>query len=98
MNKEIAIQIKEIKEKIGVLATSKTLLQKEKEQLKNKLDKALTENALQKEQITELTQQLQALQVLHGTMDVDDKKALSKTIEKHIADINKTITLLSQPS
>jgi uncharacterized coiled-coil DUF342 family protein len=98
MQKEIAQQIKRIKEGMVQLSASKAMLQKENEQLKSKLEKTNLAVTEQQEIITTLSQKLQALQLVQANMEEEDKKALTKTIDKYIADINKTIILLSQPT
>ncbi len=96
MNEEIKIQIKGIKAKIAKVVANKHSLLKENEQLKIKLDNALKENDDNVIAIQQLQQRINALQLLSGTTNEADKKELRKTIDKHIADINKTITLLNQ--
>jgi hypothetical protein len=96
LHKEIEHIIKSIKSKTADLIAAKTAALKEKEQLTQQLVKANTALEKQAKQISDLQQQVQALQLLQTNMHVEDKKELGKTIDKHIASINKTITLLSE--
>jgi regulator of replication initiation timing len=96
MNQEINIQIKAIKAKITQVVASNNALLKENEQLKAKLQISSSDNNSNIENMQILQQKINALQLLAGNTNETDKKELRKTVDKYIADINKTITLLSQ--
>lgn len=96
MIKDIENIIKNVKTNINKLLAEKEILQKEKEQYKQKLEKANNDMELQAAEIVKLKQQLNALQLLQAELGDADKKYLAKNIDKHIAAINKTITLLSE--
>jgi regulator of replication initiation timing len=96
MNQEINIQIKAIKAKITEVVANNNALLKENEQLKAKLQISISDNNSNIENMQILQQKINALQLLAGNTNEPDKKELRKTVDKYIADINKTITLLSQ--
>lgn len=96
MQKDIELIVKSIKSKIAKLTATKDALYKENGQLKNKLANAMEVSNKQTETIEKLNQKVQALQLLQTTIGKEEKKELHKTIDKHIQEINKTITLLSE--
>jgi regulator of replication initiation timing len=95
MNEQIEIQVTRIKHKIAKQIANMQLLQKENEQLKTKLAKVTEEIGQQEKHIAQLKQQVETLQLLQTNMAEGEKKALIKSLDKYIADINKTIVLLS---
>jgi predicted nuclease with TOPRIM domain len=96
MQPEIAIVLRNIRQKVQQLIADKTALLKKNEQLQTKLDQQAKLQQQQAQQIIQLQQQLQAIQTLQNNLPPDEKKQLEKAIDKHIATIEKTITLLNE--
>jgi predicted nuclease with TOPRIM domain len=96
MNNEIEAILKSIKTKLSQLLAEKAMWQKEKTQLQQKL--ASTADMLKSKEIelALMDDKLKAVQMLQEQLSDADKKELSKSIDQHIANIEKTITLLSE--
>ncbi len=92
---EISLQLKNIKQKVQQLVANKIVLQKQNEQLQLKYNKALQTIEVQQNELQQLQSQLKAIQLLQNNLPDSDKKELEKQIDKHIATLQKTITLLS---
>ncbi len=96
MQTQIADLIKTIKQKMQQVQALNEALQKENAALKNKLDAATTEQSELVTKLNKLQQEVQALQLTQSSMEDESRKALNKAIDKHIAAITKSITLLSE--
>lgn len=95
MTTDIDVQLKNLQSKLQQVLKQHQLLQKENEHLKKQLEQS-------KKQVVSnnvLHQNTQQNSVVHGVvqqqMNVEDKAALQKKIDKYLQEIDKCIVLLN---
>lgn len=88
--------ISRINTKLQQLLKQYLLLEKEKEQLLLRLNKKEEQETILSEKIVELQQQVGLLKAVTGQMNSGDKLALEKNINKHLKEIDRCITFLSE--
>jgi chromosome segregation ATPase len=96
MDTTIAILLKNIKQKVQKLTVDNTVLHKQNATLLEKIEKQNSNNLALTTQVQQLQTQLKALQLIQTDLPIDEKRELTKSIDKHIATLQKTITLLSE--
>jgi regulator of replication initiation timing len=96
MDNTIAIQLQKIKQKVLLLLVENSTLQKQNTALQENLQKQIASNTALTSEVQQLQTQLKALQLLQSNLPDEEKTALSKSIDKHIATLQKTITILSE--
>ncbi len=93
---ELDINIRRISAKLQQLLKQYQHLEKEKEQLQAQLKKKQEQEILFLDKIAELEQRVGLLKASTGNLSPQDKLSLEKNINKHLKEIEKCITNLSE--
>jgi len=92
---DLDLQIKSIQDKLQQLLKRQGVLQKENQKLKKDLEKALSVTE-EKEQILQaIQQQMDVLKLGSGSLNDEEKNALSKRIDVYLKEIDKCLSLLN---
>lgn len=93
---ELDPHINRINTKLLQLIKQYQLLEKENAHAKAQLAKKLEQEAMYVEQINMLEQKVSLLKAATGQLNAEDKLALEKNISKHLKEIDRCITFLSE--
>lgn len=93
---ELNEQIKRLAAKTQLLLQKHRQVLQENEQLRKKLDRKQQAEGEFTTTIAELEQKLQLLKAAAGNLGKNDKLALEKNINKHLKEIERCITFLSE--
>lgn len=88
-------QIKSIQDKLQQLLKQQVLLQKENQQLKKELEKAMALNEEKQNLVVSLQQQVDAVKLGSGSLNEVEKAALSKRIDGYLKEIDQCLALLN---
>ncbi len=92
---DLAIQIKNIQEKLQQLLRQQALLQKENQRLKKELDKASSQSKEKEQSLLAIQQQVDVLKMGSGNLSDAEKAAFSKRIDGYLKEIDKCLALLN---
>jgi chromosome segregation ATPase len=93
---ELDQHIRRVSGKLQQLIRQHQQLLTENEQLKKQLSSANAKELEAKTKITELEQQILVLKAATGQLEAKDKLALEKNINKHLKEIDRCISFLSE--
>ncbi len=92
---DLDLQIKSIQEKLQQLLKQQGLLQKENQKLKKDLDKALSVTEEKEQTLQAIQQQMDVLKLGSGSLNEEEKNALSKRIDVYLKEIDKCLSLIN---
>jgi len=92
---DLDLQIKSIQEKLQQLLKQQGLLQKENQKLKKDLEKALSVTEEKEQTLQAIQQQMDVLKLGSGSLNEEEKNALSKRIDVYLKEIDKCLSLIN---
>ena len=92
---DLDLQIKSIQDKLQQLLKRQGVLQKENQKLKKDLEKALSATQEKEQTLQAIQQQMDVLKLGSGSLNDEEKNALSKRIDVYLKEIDKCLSLLN---
>ncbi len=92
---DLDLQIKSIQDKLQQLLKRQGVLQKENQKLKKDLEKALFATEEKEQTLQAIQQQMDVLKLGSGSLNDEEKNALSKRIDVYLKEIDKCLSLLN---
>ena len=92
---DLDFQIKSIQDKLQQLLKQQGVLQKENQKLKKDLEKALFATEEKEQTLQAIQQQMDVLKLGSGSLNDEEKNALSKRIDVYLKEIDKCLSLLN---
>ena len=92
---DLDLQIKSIQDKLQQLLKRQGMLQKENQKLKKDLEKTLSVTEEKEQTLQAIQQQMDVLKLGSGSLNDEEKNALSKRIDVYLKEIDKCLSLLN---
>jgi len=92
---DLDLQIKSIQNKLQQLLKQQGVLQKENQKLKKDLEKALSVTEEKEQTLQAIQQQMDVLKLGSGSLNDEEKNALSKRIDVYLKEIDKCLSLIN---
>ena len=92
---DLDLQIKSIQDKLQQLLKQQGVLQKENQKLKKDLEKALSVTEEKEQTLQAIQQQMDVLKLGSGSLNDEEKNALSKRIDVYLKEIDKCLSLIN---